>query len=57
MIDADVDFAGRVNEIAAAPCLVRKLLPDGREAMVMPTIYGARITVGPPNADWYAEAW
>lgn len=37
--------------------LHRKEMPDGREALVVPRMFNALISVGPPGADWYDTHW
>lgn len=35
-----------------------KILPDGRQAAVVPLTFGrARLTAGPPERPWYDDGW
>ena len=36
----------------------KRILPDGREAMVVPLTFDrARLTVGPEGEGWYERGW
>ena len=47
------EHAGRLGGYYA-----RCILPDGREALVLPLTFGrARITAGPNGAHWFEDQW
>jgi hypothetical protein len=46
------------NEPRLGPHYARRILPDGREAVVSPLLFGrARLTVGPEGEDWVTDQW
>jgi len=44
----------RLQDLGA---IAGRILPDGRELVVIPRIYNTILTIGPAGRGWYDDCW